>query len=76
MHPKRRSDLLIGSSLSAQASTILARNASACELFARRAHRCSVARSPSVSFSSAFGRPVLAMPQPCPDIARAGAPCL
>jgi hypothetical protein len=60
------------SAILAQASAILARSAdagaSAWTLFARRTHRCEVARSPSVSFSSAFGRPVLAMHQLWPDI--------
>src|SRR6266568_857371 len=47
---------------SAQASTILHRCASACELFARRDQRTSVARSSSVSSSVALGgRPVLFM---------------
>jgi hypothetical protein len=45
---------------SAQASTMRHRWASACEDFARRDQRTSVARSASVSTSSAFGRPVLA----------------
>ena len=42
---------------SAQPSTIRDRNASACELFRRRAHRVSVSRSSPVNTSSAFGRP-------------------
>ena len=42
---------------SAQPSTIRDRNASACELLRRRAHRVSVSRSSSVNTSSAFGRP-------------------
>src|SRR6266540_1402769 len=44
--------------LSAHASTILHRCASACDDFARRDQRSSVARSSAVSLSSAFGRPV------------------
>ncbi len=43
---------------SAHANTIRARNARACDDFARRAHRCSCARSASVNVNSAFGRPV------------------
>src|SRR5215208_4334856 len=46
---------------SAHASTILQRWASAWDDFARRAQRASVSRSSAVSFSSAFGRPVLAI---------------
>src|SRR5512132_993910 len=46
---------------SAHASTILQRCASAWDDFARRAQRASVSRSSAVSFSSAFGRPVLAI---------------
>ena len=42
---------------SAQASTIRARIARYCAVWARRAHRVSCARSSSVSTSSAFGRP-------------------
>ena len=42
---------------SAQASTIFARSANACAVFARRDHRVSCSRSASVSTSSAFGRP-------------------
>src|SRR5204863_447151 len=42
---------------SAHASTILARSANACEVFARRVHRSSVSRSTSDRTSSAFGRP-------------------
>ena len=42
---------------SAQAKTILDRNASVWVDLARRAHRCSWSRSASVSASPAFGRP-------------------
>src|SRR3981189_532939 len=42
---------------SAHASTIRARNANACEVFARRVHRDRVSRSTSDNTSSAFGRP-------------------
>ena len=41
----------------AQASTIRARSASACDVFARRAHRASCSRSAPVSTRSAFRRP-------------------
>jgi hypothetical protein len=37
------------------------RNANACEDFARRDHRTSWSRSPSVNTNSAFGRPRVAM---------------
>src|SRR6266536_2654643 len=51
---------------SAQASTILHRCASACELFARRDQRTSVARSSSVSVSAALGgRPVVVLSLSC-----------
>jgi hypothetical protein len=54
---------------SAQARTILARSASAWEVFARRAHRDSWSRSASVSTSPAFGLPGRAPsaspPSPC-----------
>ncbi len=56
---------------SAHASTILARSARDCADLARRARRCSVARSCSVSTSSAFGRPVFAMPATLPGLAAA-----
>ncbi len=50
---------------SAQASTILQRCASACDDFARRDQRSSVARSSSVSLSAALGgRPILSCNQP------------
>src|SRR4051794_27226565 len=45
----------------AQPSTIRDRNASACALDGRRAHRSSASRSASVTTSSAFGRPVRAI---------------
>ena len=41
----------------AQPKTIRARNATACEDFARRDQRCSWSRSPSDNTNSAFGRP-------------------
>jgi hypothetical protein len=46
---------------SAHASTIRARNANACALVRRRAQRCSVCRSCSVSTNGAFGLPRSAM---------------
>ena len=47
----------------AQPNTIRHRCASACDDFARRAHRCSVSRSSSVNVNSATGRPRFAMDQ-------------
>ena len=48
---------------SAQAKTILDRNASAWVDLARRAQRCSWSRSASVNASPAFGRPGRGIPQ-------------
>ena len=59
-HPQIAATCLLVAPGSAHASTIRARNASACADFARRAHRVSCSRSASVSTSSAFGRPVRA----------------
>jgi hypothetical protein len=55
---------------SAQASTILQRSARAWELLARRAQRCRVWRSSSVSTSGVFGLPRSAMPGSLPLIQR------
>src|SRR5690606_28922006 len=46
----------------AHSSTIVDRNANACDDFLRRAHRVNCSRSSSVSTSSDFGRPVFATP--------------
>ena len=46
---------------SAQPNTIRHRCASACDDFARRAHRCNVSRSSSVNTNSATGRPLRAI---------------
>ena len=48
---------------SAQPSTILDRNANACDDFRRRAHRSSWSRSSEDNSSRAFGRPVRGIPQ-------------
>jgi hypothetical protein len=61
-HPSDAATALL-SAPSAQASTILDRNANACDDLRRRDQRSSCSRSSSVSTSGAFGCPVRAIPQ-------------
>ena len=55
--PPKRAAMSLLRPPSAAASTILQRNANACALVWRRAQRCSVSRSSSVSATAAVGRP-------------------
>ena len=65
VHPQPSAATRCSSSPSAHANTIRHRNANACALFGRRAHRSSVSRSSSLSTISAVGRPRVAI---CPPI--------